>query len=255
MAETARITRWLCWALIILSVGAAILSATTSVNPFSTDIPDGTDLVDRLLTYRSWDQQLYPLALVSNVVSMAVLFLGALIGVALRTMAPPSLARDLMATVFVVGGVVGVVSQLVNLGVNQAATFGYCDCGYKTYEVIAQDYGLAIGWNIQSWLNIASIAIVGLGLAIAGRIVEISRDWSIVSYLIVVGLAIGVVLQLAGVPQVAQIVVGVAAGIGVPVWAFLLARSLRDGEPRSTGAPTTTADAAAAAAPSDNTAS
>jgi hypothetical protein len=231
MADTARIIRWMCWALIVLSIGAAILSATTAVNPFSTDIPEGTDFVDRLLTYRSWDQQLYPLGLVSNVLTMAVLFLAALVGVALRAFAPVGLARDLMATVFIVGGVVGVVSQLVNVGVNQAATYTYCDCGYRAYEVIAQDYGLSIGWNIQSWLNVASIAIVGIGLAIAGRIVDINRDWRIVSYLIVVGLAIGVILQLAGQGQTAQIVTGVTAGIGVPVWAFLLARAVRDVTP------------------------
>ena len=211
----------------MLSIGAAILSATTSVNPFSTDIPEGTDFVDRLLTYRSWDQQLWPLALVSNLFGMAVLFLAALVGVALRSMAPSGLPRDLMATVFVVGGVVGVVSQALNLAINQAATFTYCDCGYKTYEVIAHDYVLSIGWTIQQWLNVAAIAIVGVALATAGRIVDISRDWSIVSYLIVVGLAIGVILQLTGQLETAQIVVGVTAGIGVPVWAFLLARGIR----------------------------
>jgi hypothetical protein len=225
MAETAKLIRWICWALIVLAIGSAILAATTAVNPFSTDVPEGTDFVDRLLTYRSWDQQLYPLALASNVMSMAVLFLAALVGVALRAISPTGLGRDLMATVFIVGGVVGVVSQMVNLGANQAASYTYCDCGYKAYEVIAQDYALSIAWNIQSWLNIASIAIVGVGVALAGRIVDVNRDWSIVSYLIAVGLAIGVVLQLAGQGTTAQIVVGVASGIGVPVWAFLLARS------------------------------
>jgi hypothetical protein len=244
MAASDRLIRWLCWALIVASIAAAILSATTAVNPFSTNVPDGTDLVDRLLTYRRWDQQLYPIALVSNVTAIAVLFLGTLIGVALRALAAPGVARDMMTAVFVIGGVVGVVSQLVNLGVNHAATFTYCDCGYRAYEVIAHDYGLAIGWNIQQWLNVASLAILGIGVAIAGRIVPINRDWSTVSYLIAIGLAIGVVLQLAGQGQTAQIMVGVTAGIGVSVWAFLLARAMRDGA---------VADAGAAAEPTATT--
>ncbi len=141
-----------------------------------------------------------------------------------------------MATTFVVGAIVGVVSQLINIGVNQAATNGYCDCGYKVYEVIAQDYALSLGWNIQIWLNTAAIAIVGAGLATAGRIVDIGRDWSIVSYLIVIGLAIGVVLQLAGQGETAQIVVGVTAGVGVPMWAFLLTRRAREPMPVRRGA-------------------
>ena len=228
MAEAARLIRWLCWALIVVSIGAAIMSATTAINPFSTDIPEDTDFVERLLTYRSWDQQLYPVALASNVFGIAVLFLAALVGVALRALAPPSLARDLMATIFVVGGVVGVVSQLVNVGVNQAATYGYCDCGYRESEVIAQDYVLSIAWNIQAWLNVGAIAIVGIGVALAGRIVAVSRDWSIVSYLIAIGLFVGVVVQLAGQGVTAQIIVGATAGFGVPIWAFLLARGLRE---------------------------
>jgi len=228
MAAPDRLMRRLCWALIVLAIGAALLSVTTSVNPFSTDIPDSTDFVDRLLTYRSWDHQLYPLALVSNLLAIGVYVLAALVGIGLRNFAPAGLARDLMATVFVAGGIVGVVSQLINVGVNQAATFGYCDCGYKAYEVIAQDYALSLGWNIQIWMNLAALAILGGGVAVAGRIADVSRDWSIVSYLIVIGLAIGVVLQLAGQGTTAQIVVGVTAGIGVPVWAFLLARRTRD---------------------------
>ena len=225
---TERLLRQLCWALIAFAIAAALLSATTSVNPFSTDIPESTDFVDRLLTYRNWDQQLYPLALVSNVVAIGVYVLATLIGIGLRNFAPAGLARDLMATVFVTGGIVGVVSQLINIGVNQAATYGYCDCGYKTYEVIAHDYALSLGWNIQIWMNLAALAILGVGVAVAGRIADVSRDWSIVSYLIVIGLAIGVVVQLAGQGPTAQIIVGVTAGIGVPVWAFLLARRTRD---------------------------
>ncbi len=60
MVAADRLMRSLCWALIVFAIGAAVLSATTAVNPFSTDIPDNTDLVDRLITFRSWDQQLYP---------------------------------------------------------------------------------------------------------------------------------------------------------------------------------------------------
>ena len=227
MGNTATLIRRLCWTLIAFAIATAIFNLTLSANVFATDIPESTDLVDRLLIYRGWDQQNYPLAVVSNLPGVGVFVLAALIGIALRAYAPPGLGRDLMATVFVIGGIVGVVSQLMNLAVNEWATFGYCDCGYKTYEVIAQDYALSLGWNIQTWLNIAAVAIVGAALGVAGRIVNISRDWSIVSYLIVIGLAIGVVLQLANLDQTAQIVVGITAGIGVPVWAFLLARATR----------------------------
>jgi hypothetical protein len=55
-------------------------------------------------------------------------------------------------------------------------------------------------------------------------VVNLSRDWRILSYLIAVGILIGVALRLVGMFEASDVLVGITAGIAVPVWAFFLAR-------------------------------
>lgn len=200
-------------------------------------MPDSTDFVERLVLYRGFDRDVYVLALVSSLVALGVYLIAALLGTALRQLAPAGAARDLMAGVFVIGGVIGIAAQLVNIGVNTAATQTYCDCGYKTYEVIGQAYALGVGWTVQQWLAVGAITIIGVGAGMAGRVVDVSRDWRLLSYLIAVGLIIGAVLQVLDLGPQASLVVGVVSGIAVPIWAFLLVRSLRSNPaPESTPA-------------------
>lgn len=236
MVSADRMLRWLCWVLIATVIVSAIMTLTLSLNPFATDIPDTTDFVERLLIFRGYDRDLYPLSVVSNLATLLVFFIAALLGAALRFVAPAGAVRDVMAVIFVVGGTLGVAAQLLNLAVNTAATFSYCDCGYRPYEVIAQDYALGIGWTMQQWLNLGAITIVGVGAAVAGWLIRISRDWMLISYLIALGLLVGVVLQIAGLGPTSSLVVGVVSGIGVPIWAFLLARGASQGPPRAAGA-------------------
>ena len=232
-----RTLRWLCWTLIGFVVVSAVLTLTLNQNPFAQDVPDSTDFVERLVLYRGFDRDVYVLALVSSLVALGVYLIAALLGTALRQLAPAGAARDLMAGVFVIGGVIGIAAQLVNIGVNTAATQTYCDCGYKTYEVIGQAYALGVGWTVQQWLAVGAITIIGVGAGMAGRVVDVSRDWRLLSYLIAVGLIIGAVLQVLDLGPQASLVVGVVSGIAVPIWAFLLARSLRSNPaPESTPA-------------------
>lgn len=224
MIASDRLLRWLCWGLIGSVIVSAAATLTLSVNPFSSGVPDGTDFVDRLLIYRGDDAKIYPLVLIGSLATIGVFVLGAMLGAVLRRFAPAGAAADVMAVVFIVGGVVGVTSALINIGVTQAATNGFCDCGYKAYEVIGQGYALEVGWAAQNWLNTGAIVIVGIGAAIAGRVVGLSRDWRILSYLIALALLIGVALRLAGVYQGSDMVVGLTAAIMVPIWAYILSR-------------------------------
>lgn len=236
MADFNRLLRWLCWGLVGFVIVSAVLTLTINQNPFATDIPDDTDFVERLALFRGFDRAVYPLALVSSLAAIGVYLIAALLGTTLRHLAPAGAARDVMAAVFVVGGVLGIAAQLLNIGVNTAATFGYCDCGYKTYELIAQDYALTVGWTMQQWLALGAITIVGVGAAIAGQVVNLSRDWRLLSYLIAAGLLVGAALQILNLGAQSSLVVGVVSGIAVPIWAILLARSTRS-NPTSESAP------------------
>jgi hypothetical protein len=221
-----RLLRWLCWSLIAFVIVSALGTLTLSGNPFSTPIPAGTDFVDRLLTYRADDQKAYILDLIGALANIGVYAIAATLGLVLRRLAGKSAATDVLASVFLVGGTVGVAGQLVNLAVDQWATTGYCDCGYKTYEVIAQGYALDMGWTVAFWLGLGAIFTVGLGAALTGWLVGLGRDFKIVSYLIAIFLIAAVVLRFLGEHEysLSDLVVGLTSGIGVPIWAFLLAR-------------------------------
>jgi hypothetical protein len=224
-----RLLRWLLWTLVVLVIVSAVMQIGVSQNLFLKfpDIPNNTDLVERLATSRTFDQGAYVFTLIGSLASIGVFMLVAMLGPAIRFLAHVGSARDVMAAVFIVGGVVGIVSQLLNIGVSQAATFGYCDCGYRSQELIAQDYALGVGWTAQLWVVTGAVTLVGLGAALAGWLVEVSPTWKYLSYGIAVALVIGAVLLIAGQDQIANLVEGITAGIAVPIWAILLARSSR----------------------------
>jgi hypothetical protein len=152
-----------------------------------------------------------------------------------REKAPDTPARDALVLLFVVGGVIGVTASLLNIAVANAATFGYCDCGYKTEEVIAQDYALTIGRMAGNWLSIGAVTLVGVGTALAGRLLNFSPSWRLVSYAIALLLLFAAGLRLLAAfvfieafdPfQLSDILTAIAAGILVPIWAILLARGI-----------------------------
>ena len=226
MSASGAALSWLCWTLVVFVIASAVLALGISQNILvkPPDVPSTTDLVERIAQYRAFDQGANTMFLISNLAGLGVFLLVPVIGVLLRPIAGTGPARDVMAVVLIVGGIVGIIAELTIIAVNQAATFGYCDCGYRTEELIAQSYALDIGFAIQSWLASGALAIVGVGAALAGRLVNLSAAWRWLSYAIAVGLILAVVLQLAGYEDAATLVTAVASGIGVTIWAIILAR-------------------------------
>jgi hypothetical protein len=145
-----------------------------------------------------------------------------------------------MAMLFLIGGVLGIGANLLNIAVGNAATFGYCDCGYKTEEVIGQNYALMVGWTMVNWLALGALSLVGSGVAMAGQLVNISPAWRTLAYVTAVALFSAVVLRVlaefvfiaAFDPfQVSDLILAVAGGVLVPIWAVLLARGAANPEP------------------------
>ncbi len=221
-----RVLRWLCWGLIGFTIVSAVFTVTLTNNPFATPVPEGTDFVNTLLSYRADDQRIYGIVLVGSLAGLGVFAIAAALGPVLRRFAMSGPGADAMAAVFILGGSVGVISQLVNIGAAQAATYTYCDCSYLAEEVIAQDYALAVSWALQEWLNIGAIAIVGVAAALAGAVVKVSMVWSRLSYLIAVALMVAVGMRVFDMAELSNLLVGVVAGLLVPIWAFMLARGI-----------------------------
>jgi hypothetical protein len=246
---SVRWLRILCWALVILTVISAVVSVLLSLGillPFN----DAADLVDRLEANRASDTSAFPVLFLGWAATAGVFLVAALLGAALRPWAAAVPPRDTMTVLFVVAGVIGVGANLLSIGLGEAATAGYCDCGYRAEEIIAQNYALNAGRAATDWLSIGAVTLVGLGVAVAGRLVAVSSAWRILSYLIALVLIVAVMLRaLASFVlieaidpfQISSLATAFAAGILVPIWAILLAGGIRDrrldaGEPAITTA-------------------
>ena len=239
MVASVRWLRGLCWALVVLAVISALVSLLFATG-FLRPPHDVEDLVERLIANRASDTDAFPFVFVGSLATIGVFLLAALLGVALRSWAPPTPQRDAMAMLFVIGGVLGIGANLLNIAVGNAATFSYCDCGYKTEEVIAQNYALMVGSTMVTWLSLGALTLVGSGVALAGRLVDISPAWRTLAYLTAVALFFAVALRVlaefvfigAFDPfQVSDLILAFAAGVLVPIWAILLARGAAHPEP------------------------
>jgi hypothetical protein len=243
MGSSARTVRQLSWALLVLAVISAVMQViyTLALPPLPPPPPFVEDLVQRLESFVAVDAQLFPWVVIQGIVTIGVFLVAALLGASLRHWTRNASLRDAMVVLFVVGGVLGIAGNALNVGVAQKASFGYCDCGFKTEELIARDYALQTGWQAVNWLNIAAVTIIGLAVAVAGQAVVVSSAWRTVSFAIAGLLLLAVVVRVIAAfvfieafdPfQVSDLLVAAAAGILVPIWAFLLARGIGEREPR-----------------------
>ena len=164
-----------------------------------------------------------PILLASNAAGLGVFLIATVLGAALRVYAAPGSARDVMAVVFVLGGVVGVIAQLMVVGLNQAAAASYCDCGYKNEELIGLFKALDVGFSVQNWLAIGALTIVGVAAALAGWLVNVSAAWRTLSYAIAIGLIVAAALQVINQGDLSTILSGFVAGVLVTIWAVMLA--------------------------------
>jgi hypothetical protein len=230
-----RLLRTLCWTLVVAAIVSAVFQLMLAANLWAggpTPVDPNADLIDKLLVFRADDIEVFPAVLLSGLAGVVVFLVVGLIGVAIRPLADGTTGRDVMATVLVSAAVVGIVAQALNVAVAQAATFGYCDCGYKAQELISQDYALSVGRVAQTLLGNVAVALVGVGALAAGRLVRISPTWRFLSYAIALLLLFATVLRLLpgvltleiDVFQIADLVAGLTLAILVPIWAILLAR-------------------------------
>ena len=234
MVANRRALTWLSWTLVVVVViSAAVTLLLTSgflLTPF--DIPD---LVDRLVAIRTDDERAFPFVIVGSLASLSVFLIGATLGVLLRAWAAPTSARDVMTVLLVSGGVIGIGAQLMNIGAGDAARPFLCDCGYRAEEMIGLDRALSVAWSVINWMAMGAITLVAVGVALAGRVVQVSGTWRMVSYAVAAGVLVAVAIRVAASLvfidafdpyQVSDVIIAIASGILVPVWAIMLARGV-----------------------------
>jgi hypothetical protein len=228
---------WILVVLVLISAAVTLLFAFGVLRP----PPDGSaDFVDRLVFMRTQDERAFPFVIIGSLATLGVYVITAMLGLLLRAWANPTPARDVMTLLLVFGGLIGIASQLVNIGVGDAARPFICDCGYRAEEQVGLARALDVGYSMVNWLTIGAVAFVGIGVAAAGRVVEVSSTWRLLSYAIAVGVlvaaAIRIVASLVFIEvfdpfMVSDLLVAAVLVLLVPTWAILLSRGVAEPEP------------------------
>ena len=139
----------------------------------------------------------------------------------------------------VFGGLIGIGSQLLNIGVGDAARPFICDCGYRAEEQVGLARALDVGWSMVNWMNIGAVTFVGIGVAATARVVQVSSTWRLVSYAIAVAVLVAAGIRVAASLvfieifdpfTVSDLIIAVALAILVPIWAILLSRGVAEPE-------------------------
>jgi len=228
MGTTIAIRRT-AWLVAALGVAATVLTLVLSFDLLGAPpVIDSTlDFPSRILANQEFVRSRWPIDLAGTLLFAglfgAVLLLGALLTG--RT------GRVEILGMLGAGAILGIVSQLTYVGAHQAAIdIGYCDCGFKTEEVISQTWGLMLADGVADWLLQGAAVMLAIGVAYAGQIMavrEMPAAWRTLSWAIAAVLLVGVALDFVKVDgPLPTLLVGVAAGVLLPIWAAWLAMRL-----------------------------
>lgn len=237
MAANREALTWLARVLVVLVVISAAVTLLFEFGPLLPNPDPDDDFIDQLLFMRTQDEAAFPFVVIGSLATLGVYLIAAMLGMALRGWAAPTATRDAMTLLLVLGGVVGIGGQLLNIGAGDAARPFLCDCGYRAEEMIALDRALGVAWSMINWLGIGALTLVAVGVALAGRVVEVSSAWRLLSYAIAAAVVLAVVIRVVAAfvfieafdPfQVSNLIIAATSGILVPIWAVLVARGARE---------------------------
>ncbi len=222
------------WLLAILSVAATVLTLVLAFDLTGAPptISETADFPTRILESQAFVQSRWPLDLGGSLLFAGVFGLIVLLGALLfgRT------GRVEVLGLFIAGGILGMVSQLTYVGAHQVAiAIAYCDCGFKTEEIISQTWGLMLIDGVADWILhgaaiLLAAGVIAAGMALAGR--GMPAAWGTLSWALAFVLVLGVVVSVIGVEgPVGPLLIAVVTGLLLPIWAGWLATRLSDASP------------------------
>ena len=236
--------RW-AWLLAVTFVTATLVVVLVSLN-ITAPVPvigDKATLPDIIFANfaaarASWPQD------AGSACLYALGFLAvAVLGLVLRTTLDRSDPRAIrVAVLFILAGTIGILSQVLYIGGREVAIAPYyCDCDYLAPQLISRGAILDALVGMQAWMVDTFSFIFALGLlAVAGLaasarwstwFVVASRVLAVVAFASVAWDRIAVQLLINASVDIDYGRIGLAilaliAGVGVPIWAAMLARTL-----------------------------
>jgi hypothetical protein len=236
--------RW-AWVLAASFLLATIwlLLVTQNITVHGPDIADDASLPDAIFANFRAAREAFPQEMAYTFLFSLGFLAVAMLGPMLRDVMNRSDPKATRLAIFLlVAGTIGILSQVIYLGGKEIATAPYyCDCDYMAPQLISRGAVLDALSGIQSWMIDAFIFLFAVGLLAAASLAR-TRGWaagfvraSVV--LAVLGLASAAWDRIA-IPLLVNakvhidydgiglVILAVVAGIAVPIWAVILARTL-----------------------------
>jgi hypothetical protein len=223
--------RPLAWVIAASLFVATLLAVGLNLDLFAKPpaLPESHDLVQNLSGSVDDRHVLAPFAVGSDLLFAVALILLVPFG-ALIARASKDGRLSLVPWLFAVGGVLGATSQLLQAGAISAADMGYCDCGFKTEELISQMWALNVIGSGGAFLTNASLLLIAGGIVLAALALGAERmpaTWRSLSWLAAAASVAAVVVSVLPLdPIVGTAILGIGAGVLVPVWTLWIGQRL-----------------------------
>lgn len=230
----------LSWVVAVAFVLATALQLVDRFNIVATppELPDATNVVDRILGSSQYRQAIWPVFLWTYLL-FAIGFIATVVFAA--AVASASRARNGLATftaLATTGGIIAAIASIIPLGaVNAAVWLGYCDCGFKETEVVSQLWAQMVAQDIGDWLSRVANVVLGIGLLVlardAGAVISAAlRTWTYLAAIVLIAVPILITVdKFEPVPDLASLALG---AVIVPVWAVWFGRSIEGAGTNST---------------------
>jgi hypothetical protein len=237
------VIRGLAWGLASLFIAGTLLHLADLLNVFfqPPNLPDSTNLVDRVLGGITYRHNIWPIFFLANLFDGLGFLAVTGLGFALAARMPASDdRRGLLAACLVAGGVLGAAGQLIVIGsVKTSIDIPYCDCGFKEQEIVSQVWALMVTQGAAEWLVNGAVLLAAIGIAIAGAAFggrAMSDRWGWLSFGISAVVILVLVIGLVGLSEdLDNGLTLLLTGVLVPAWAIWLGLRFDRGDPAQAG--------------------
>ena len=223
-----RILLWIFAVCLVLATLLALaLGFDLLVKP--PEIADTLDFPSRLEAIHPFHVAQWPFDAASTL--LFVVAFGALLLAAgsIASLAGADGRADILKSAIVASGLLGVAGGLLYVGATQVTIdMPYCDCGFKTEEVISQFWAITVVQGATDWLNYGAIAFGAIGVGLSALVLGdrgLPQYWRWVSWGAAVLLVLSILLHEVSDTPAGDLVIAVATGILLPAWAIILALS------------------------------
>lgn len=189
-------------------------------------IPETLDFPSRLAALQPFHRAQWPIDALLTL--LYVVGFGALMLVAgsIAALAAADRRAGILKSAIVASGLLGVAGGLLYVGATQVTmSLDYCDCGFKTEEIISRFWALAIAQGATDWLTYGAIAFGAIGLGLSALVFEgrMPAVWRWISWSGAGLLILSIILYEVSDTPAGDLVAAVATGILLPAWALILA--------------------------------